>query len=86
MDVAIAPFWVAWLVSGRLAVVLYEKIVTGRVPPGMPAFLVSIVLTLPLSTVGAPLFASVFEIPFLRYRRSSQALRRPQARAEGAPG
>jgi peptidoglycan/LPS O-acetylase OafA/YrhL len=52
----------------------------------VPAFLVSLVLTLPLSIVLARLFASVFEIPFLRHRSSSWAVRRQQARAEGTPG
>jgi hypothetical protein len=65
---------------------VYEKIVAGRVAPGVPAFLVSLVLTLPLSIVLARLFASVFEIAFLRHRSAPWALRRHRARAEAVPG
>ena len=54
--------------------------------PGVPAFLVSLGLTLPLSIVLARPFASAFEIPFLRHRSSGGPVRRQQARAEGAPG
>ena len=75
-----------YLIHAPIVVVVYEKIVAGRVSPGVPAFLVSLVLTLPLSIVLARLFASVFEIPFLRHRSSSWALRRQQARAAGATG
>jgi peptidoglycan/LPS O-acetylase OafA/YrhL len=59
-----------YLIHAPVVVVVYEKIVAGRVAPGVPAFLVSLVLTLPLSIVLARLFASVFEIPFLRRRGS----------------
>jgi peptidoglycan/LPS O-acetylase OafA/YrhL len=75
-----------YLIHAPIVVVVYEKIVAGRVAPGVPAFLVSLVLTLPLSIVVARLFASVFEIPFSRHRSSSWAVRRPQARTEGVPG
>jgi peptidoglycan/LPS O-acetylase OafA/YrhL len=75
-----------YLIHAPIVVVVYEKVVAGRVAPGAPAFLVSLVLTLPLSIVLARLFASVFEIPFLRHRRSSWVVRRQQVRAEGAPG
>jgi peptidoglycan/LPS O-acetylase OafA/YrhL len=75
-----------YLIHAPIVVVVYEKIVAGRVAPGVPAFLVSLVLTLPLSIVLARLFASVFEVPFLRHRSSTWAVRRQQPRAEGAPG
>jgi peptidoglycan/LPS O-acetylase OafA/YrhL len=75
-----------YLIHAPIVVVVYEKIVAGRVAPGVPAFLVTLVLALPLSIVLARLFASVFEIPFLRQRSSSRAVRRQRARAEGAPG
>lgn len=75
-----------YLIHAPIVVVVYEKIVAGRVAPGVPAFLVSLVLTLPLSIVLARLFAAVFEIPFQRRRSSSWAVRRQQPRAEGAPG
>jgi peptidoglycan/LPS O-acetylase OafA/YrhL len=75
-----------YLIHAPIVVVVYEKIVAGRVAPGVPAFLVSLVLTLPLSIVLARLFAAVFEIPFQRRRSSFWAARRPRAQAEGAPG
>jgi peptidoglycan/LPS O-acetylase OafA/YrhL len=74
-----------YLIHAPIVVVVYEKIVVGRVAPGVPAFLVSLVLTLPLSIVLARLFASVFETPFLRHRSSFWVLRRQPARAEGVP-
>ena len=77
-----------YLIHAPIVVVVYEKIVAGRVAPGVPAFLVSVVLTLPLSILLARLFASVFEVPFLCHRRwrSIWAVGRRQARAEGVPG
>jgi peptidoglycan/LPS O-acetylase OafA/YrhL len=74
-----------YLIHAPIVVVVYERIVVGRVAPGVPAFLVSLVLTLPLSIVLARLFASVFETPFLRHRSSFWVLRRQPARAEGVP-
>jgi peptidoglycan/LPS O-acetylase OafA/YrhL len=75
-----------YLIHAPIVVVVYEKVVAGRVAGGVPAFLVSLVLTLPVSIVLARLFASVFEAPFLGHRSSSWAVRRPPARAAGAPG
>jgi peptidoglycan/LPS O-acetylase OafA/YrhL len=75
-----------YLIHAPIVVVVYEKIVAGRVAPGVPAFLASLALTLPLSICLARLFASLFETPFLRYRSSCWVLRREQARAQGVPG
>ncbi len=75
-----------YLIHAPIVVVVYDKIVAGRVAPGVPAFLVSLVLTLPLSIVLARLFAAVFEIPFQRRRSFFWAAQRPQAQAGGAPG
>jgi peptidoglycan/LPS O-acetylase OafA/YrhL len=58
-----------YLTHGPIVVVVYEKIVAGRFRQGVPAFVVSLVLVLPLTIVFARVFASVFEIPF-RHRRS----------------
>ena len=55
-----------YLTHGPIVVVVYEKIVAGRVRQGVPAFLVMIALVLPLTIVFARAFASVFEIPFRR--------------------
>jgi hypothetical protein len=43
----------------------YEKVVAGQ---GVPAFLVTLALALPLTIVFARVFAAVFETPFLRHR------------------
>jgi peptidoglycan/LPS O-acetylase OafA/YrhL len=63
-----------YLTHGPIVVVVYELIVAGRVRQGVPAFLVSLVLVVPLTIVFARVFASVFEIPF-REHRSEAGLR-----------
>jgi len=60
-----------YLTHAPIVVVVHERIVAGRVGPGVPAFLVSLALVLPLTIVFARLFASVFERPFLH--RGSRA-------------
>jgi peptidoglycan/LPS O-acetylase OafA/YrhL len=75
-----------YLIHAPIVVVVYEKIVAGRVAPGVPAFLVSLALTLPLSILSARLFAAVFEIPFRRRRGACWPVRLQPARAEAAPG
>ena len=57
----------------------------GRVATGVPAFLVSLALVLPLTIVFARVFAAVFEIPFQRRRSPSGAARRRHPRAQEAP-
>jgi peptidoglycan/LPS O-acetylase OafA/YrhL len=74
-----------YLTHGPIVVVVYEKIVAGRVPQGVPAFLVSVALVLPLTIVFARVFASVFETPFRRHRSSSGAVRPHHARADQVP-
>jgi hypothetical protein len=61
-----------------------ERIVAGRVPDGVPFFLVSLALVLPLTIVFARLFASVFEKPFLSHHAPSRASRPRLPRAEVA--
>jgi peptidoglycan/LPS O-acetylase OafA/YrhL len=75
-----------YLTHGPIVVVVYEKIVVGRVRPGVPAFVVSLALVLPLTIVFARVFASVFETPFRHHRSWSGAARRWHPRADGAPG
>jgi peptidoglycan/LPS O-acetylase OafA/YrhL len=70
-----------YLTHGPIVVVVYERIVAGRVSPGVPAFLVSLALVLPLTIGFARMFASVFERPFMH--RSGRA-RTPVA--AGIPG
>jgi peptidoglycan/LPS O-acetylase OafA/YrhL len=57
-----------YLTHGPIVVVVYEKIVAGRLHPGVPAFVVSLALVLPLTIVFAQVFASAFETPFRRSR------------------
>ncbi len=60
-----------YLTHGPIVVVVYETIVVGRVRQGVPAFVVSLALVVPLTIVFARVFASVFETPFWRYSRRS---------------
>jgi peptidoglycan/LPS O-acetylase OafA/YrhL len=75
-----------YLTHAPIVVVVYDKIVAGRVRQGVPAFVVSLALVLPLTIVFARVFASVFETPFRLQRRSSAGVRRQLPRAAGAPG
>jgi peptidoglycan/LPS O-acetylase OafA/YrhL len=53
-----------YLTHGPIVVMVCDKIVAGRVRQGVPAFVVSLALVLPLTVVFARVFASVFETPF----------------------
>jgi peptidoglycan/LPS O-acetylase OafA/YrhL len=53
-----------YLTHGPIVVVVYEKVVAGRVRQGVPAFVVTLALVVPLTIVFARVFASLFEIPF----------------------
>ena len=74
-----------YLTHAPIVVIVYESIVAGRVQQGVPAFLVTLALALPLTIAFARIFASVFEIPFLRHRSSSASARPQLPQAEGAP-
>ena len=65
-----------YLTHGPIVVVVYEKLVAGRVPQGVPAFVVSLALVVPLTIVFARSFASVFEAPFRRRVSRSPATSR----------
>ena len=67
-----------YLTHGPIVVVVYERVVAGRVRQGVPAFLVSLALVLPLTIVFARVFASVFETPF-RQRGSERRRRSPRS-------
>jgi peptidoglycan/LPS O-acetylase OafA/YrhL len=73
-----------YLTHAPILVIVYELIVAGRVRQGVPAFIVTLVLVLPLTIAFARLFASVFEPPFRRHRRWSGGARRGQHRLDGA--
>ncbi|HET7052059.1 MAG TPA: acyltransferase [Solirubrobacteraceae bacterium] len=74
-----------YLTHAPIVAIVYVKIVAGRVSPGVPAFLVSLAIVLPLTIVFARLFASVFEKPFLRGRSAPRSPRLRLPRAQGAP-
>jgi len=74
------------MVHAPIVVVVYEKIVAGRIAQGVPAFLVTLALALPLTIAFARVFASVFEIPFLKQHTWSESARMPQPRVDGGPG
>jgi peptidoglycan/LPS O-acetylase OafA/YrhL len=57
-----------YLTHGPIVVVVYEKVVAGRVRQGVPAFVVSLALLVPLTIAFAHVFARAFEIPFRRRR------------------
>ena len=73
-----------YLTHAPIVVIVYELVVAGRVHQGVPAFMVSLALVLPLTIVFARLFASVFEAPF--QQRRTQGATAPLARAQGVPG
>jgi peptidoglycan/LPS O-acetylase OafA/YrhL len=74
-----------YLTHAPIVAIVYERIVAGRVGRGVPAFLVSLVIVLPLTIGFARLFASVFETPFLRRTGASGAALARAPRAQGAP-
>jgi len=53
-----------YLTHGPIVVVVCDKLVVGRVRQGVPAFVVSLALVVPLTIAFARVFASVFETPF----------------------
>jgi peptidoglycan/LPS O-acetylase OafA/YrhL len=75
-----------YLTHGPIVVVVYEKLVAGRVRQGVPAFLVTLALVLPLTIVFARVFAAVFETPFRQHRSWPQDAGEQHPRVEGAPG
>jgi peptidoglycan/LPS O-acetylase OafA/YrhL len=75
-----------YLTHGPIVIIVYEEIVAGRVPQGVPAFVVTLALALPLTILFARVFASVFETRFRQLRSWSWAARRVRPRAEGASG
>jgi peptidoglycan/LPS O-acetylase OafA/YrhL len=75
-----------YLTHAPIVVIVYDRIVAGRVRQGVPAFVVSLALVLPLTIVFARVFASVFETPFREHHSSSGAARRQLPGAAGARG
>ena len=65
-----------YLTHGPIVVVVYETIVVGRVRQGVPAFVVSLALVVPLTVLFARVFASIFETPWAMNRRDRSARQR----------
>jgi peptidoglycan/LPS O-acetylase OafA/YrhL len=57
-----------YLTHAPIVVVLYEKVVAGRVRQGAPSFLLAVAVVVPATLVFARLFAAVFETPFVSQR------------------
>jgi peptidoglycan/LPS O-acetylase OafA/YrhL len=57
-----------YLTHGPIVVIVYQKLVAGRFRPGVPAFLVSLAVAVPLTIVVARVFATLFEAPFQHHR------------------
>ena len=57
-----------YLVHLPIVMVLSRRIVGPHVASGLPEFVVTVVLGVPLSVLAAMLFARLFEFPFQRYR------------------
>ncbi len=75
-----------YLTHAPIVVIVYDRIVAGRVHRGVPAFIVTLAIALPLTIVFARIFAAVFEAPFRRRRHSNAAAHRQLARVEAVPG
>jgi peptidoglycan/LPS O-acetylase OafA/YrhL len=57
-----------YLTHAPIVVVIYHEFVAGRFRQGLPSFLVSLAITVPVTIIFARLFAAAFELPFQRYR------------------
>jgi peptidoglycan/LPS O-acetylase OafA/YrhL len=74
-----------YLTHAPIVAIVCERIVAGRVASGVPFFLVSLALVLPLTLGFARAFAAVFEIPFQRPRSAAGVRAQPAPRAQGVP-
>jgi len=74
-----------YLIHVPIVVAISRKLVAPHLAPGLPAFWVTLALAVPMSVLTARLFATVFEIPFQRYRGWHGVLGRP-GEFGGQPG
>jgi peptidoglycan/LPS O-acetylase OafA/YrhL len=63
-----------YLTHAPIVIAVYYGLLAGRVPHGVPMFLVLCAVVLPLTVLFARIFAEVFELPFQR-RRGWRAIR-----------
>jgi peptidoglycan/LPS O-acetylase OafA/YrhL len=74
-----------YLTHAPIVIAVYYGVVQGRVPPGVPTFLVLCATVLPLTVVFARLFAEVFELPFQRRRGFTGERRAARPRRDRRP-
>jgi peptidoglycan/LPS O-acetylase OafA/YrhL len=72
-----------YLTHAPIVAIVCERIMVGRVRPGVPFFLVSLALVLPLTILFAWGFSAAFEAPFRQPRRSPKPTRPIPPRAQG---
>ena len=64
-----------YLIHGPVVIVVYEKFVAERFRHGVPAFLLTAALVVPITIALSKLFAAAFERPFMRRRTWSWHVR-----------
>jgi peptidoglycan/LPS O-acetylase OafA/YrhL len=74
-----------YLTHAPIVAIVCQRIVAGRVAAGVPFFLVSLAVVLPLTLGFARAFAAVFEIPFQRPRAATKTRAQPAPRAQRVP-
>jgi peptidoglycan/LPS O-acetylase OafA/YrhL len=74
-----------YLTHAPIVAIVCQRIVAGRVAPGVPFFLVSLALVLPLTIGFARIFAALFELPFQHRRGLPGAGLRRHPPVQGAP-
>jgi peptidoglycan/LPS O-acetylase OafA/YrhL len=57
-----------YLTHAPIVVAVHELVVAPRLAPGVPAFLLTLALAVPLALLVARLFAAVFDLPFQRHK------------------
>lgn len=75
-----------YLTHAPIVVIVYDGIVARRVPQGVPAFLLTLVIVLPLTIAFARIFASAFEAPFRQRREAARVVGQPLGHVEGVAG
>lgn len=73
-----------YLTHAPIVIALYYGVLRGRVPQGVPTFLVLAAIVVPLTLAFARLFAAVFERPFQRRRERYASSRLPSAAGASA--
>jgi peptidoglycan/LPS O-acetylase OafA/YrhL len=75
-----------YLTHMPILTVVYDRLIVGRVSQGVPAFLISLAIVLPLTIGFAHVFSRFLEAPFQRARGASAAAAgRPVPRVEMGP-